>query len=138
MNILPVNKNDATDIIEMLQSISNFYPNPIDFNEIWSDFIAQEHVFGFSFFIENEIVGYGAIVYETKIRGGRVAHIEDIVVSQDYRGKGIGEKIITYLINNAKQRRCYKISLSCKANNVLFYEKCGFISDGLTMTKILS
>lgn len=137
MKAIPVNKNDAIDVIEMLQSISKFYPNPRDYNEIWMDFIAQEHVFGYSFFIKNDIVGYGAIVYETKIRGGRMAHIEDIVVSQHYRGKGIGKKIIDFLINDAKQKLCYKISLSCKANNILFYEKCGFVSDGFTMNKIL-
>jgi GNAT superfamily N-acetyltransferase len=137
MNILPVKKEDATTIIEMLQSISNFYPNPINFNEIWLAFISQDHVFGFSFFIKDEIVGYGVIVYETKIRGGVMAHVEDIVVSPLSRGKGIGKKIIGYLIDNASKRGCYKISLSCKTENILFYEKCGFVSDGTTMTIIL-
>lgn len=137
MNIHPVNKKDVAAIIEMLQSISNFYPHPDTYNEIWSAFIDQKNVSGFSFFINNQIVGYGAIVYEIKIRGGKMAHIEDIVVNQHSRGIGIGKKIIDFLIDNAKKKGCYKISLSCKSNNISFYEKCGFTSDGFTMTKIL-
>lgn len=137
MNVRTVNKDDLGEIIEMLQAISNFHPNPCNYSEIWSAFIEQNHVSGFVFSIKEQIIGYGAIVYETKIRGGKMAHIEDIVVNKHYRGKGIGKKIIDYLIDNANQKKCYKISLSCKSNNISFYEKCGFIIDGSTMVKIL-
>jgi len=137
MNICPVHRDDLTAIFEMLQSISNFYPKPNEYEKIWDSFLSQDHVFGFSFFIENEIVGYGAVVFEVKIRGGKMAHIEDIVVSEHHRSKGIGSKIIDFLEQEAKQKGCYKISLSCKTKNILFYENCGFTSDGHTMTKIL-
>lgn len=137
MKALPVDKKDLMKIIEMLQSISSFYPSLNEIDKIWESFIMQDHVYGFSFFIHDEIVGYGVIVFETKIRGGKIAHIEDIVVSQFYRGKGLGKKIIEFLTDNAKNNDCYKISLSCNTNNIIFYEKCGFVSNGNTMAKIL-
>lgn len=138
MKAHPVVKKDLSKIIDMLQSISDFYPSPHEIDKIWNTYIIQDHVCGFSFFIHDEIVGYGVIVFETKIRGGKMAHIEDIVVSEIYRGQGLGKKIIEFLIDNAKFNGCYKMSLSCKTNNIRFYEKCGFESDGNTMTKILA
>lgn len=137
MDVRRIKKEDMKKVIELLQSISFFYPDPNNCNEIWSSFIAQDHVSGFVFSIREEIVGYGAIVYETKIRGGMMAHVEDVAVNKHYRNSGIGKKIIQYLIDDANQKGCYKISLSCKSTNIPFYEKCGFISDGFTMVKIL-
>lgn len=137
MYVTPIKQDDVAEVVEMLQSISSFYPDPESLDHIWTNYISQDHVYGYSFFIDDKIVGYGAIVYETKIRGGKMGHIEDIVVSQDQRGKGIGKKIIAFLCAAGKENGCYKISLSCKANNIEFYEKCGFVSDGFTMNIIL-
>jgi GNAT superfamily N-acetyltransferase len=137
MKAFPVKKKDLPSIIEMLQSISSFYPKSNEIEDIWESYLSQDHVFGFSFFINNEIVGYGVIIFETKIRGGKMAHLEDIVVKQFYRGKGVGKKIIEFLVDYARKKNCYKISLSCKSNNVIFYEKNGFFTDGITMKNIL-
>lgn len=137
MKIERVNRNDFNKIISMLQDISAFVPEQHLENEIWNNFINQDNVEGFSFFKDNVLVGYGSIVFEIKIRGGKMGHIEDIVVNEDFRGLGIGYKIIKHLVNQAKKNGCYKVSLSCKENNIKFYEKCGFVNDGITMQKQL-
>ena len=79
-------------------------------------------------YITKEIIGTGTILIETKIlhNMGKVAHIEDIVVDKNKRGLGLGFKIINYLVNIAKEKKCYKVILNCSEENVPFYEKCGF------------
>ncbi len=79
-------------------------------------------------YITNELIGTGTILIEPKIlhNMGKVAHIEDIVVDKNKRGLGIGFKIINYLVNIAKEKKCYKVILNCSEENVPFYEKCGF------------
>lgn len=59
------------------------------------------------------------MIIETKIRGGRKGHIEDIVTHPKFRKKQIGSNIIYNLLKIVKKKECYKISLVCnKSNNV--------------------
>ena len=133
----PVKIQDYQKIIDMLQSISDFIPRDEDINDVWEAFISQDNLNGFSFFLDNELVGYGSVFYEIKIRGGKACHIEDIVVNENARGNKIGQFIIDYLVKEALKNNCYKVSLSCKENNIGFYEKCGFVQDGITMQRKL-
>ena len=119
----PVKIQDYQKIIDMLQSISDFIPRGEDINDIWNSYLSQDNLNGFSFFLDNELVGYGSIFYEIKIRGGKAGHLEDVVVNQNARGNGIGQFIIDFLINEGKKNNCYKVSLNSKENNIGFYEK---------------
>ena len=78
--------------------------------------------------IEGKIVGSATFLIETKFihNGGKVGHIEDVVVDKKYQRKGIGEKIIIYLLRYAKDQGCYKTILDCTDEVKPFYEKLGF------------
>ena len=78
--------------------------------------------------IEGKIVGSTTLLIETKFihNGGKVGHIEDVVVDKEYQRKGIGEKMITYLLRYAKDQGCYKTILDCVDDVKPFYEKLGF------------
>ncbi|KAJ1965128.1 Glucosamine-phosphate N-acetyltransferase-like protein [Dipsacomyces acuminosporus] len=81
------------------------------------------------------IVASGTLVVEQKfIRAcGRVGHIEDIVVAKGQQGKRFGFTIIKQLRELATVTGCYKSILDCSADNVPFYEKCGFENKGIQM-----
>lgn len=83
----------------------------------------------------NKIVASGTILVEHKLihNNGKVGHIEDIVVDKNYRGYGLGKKIIEYLTEYAKKQDCYKCILDCSDDNIKFYEKCGYTSKGAFM-----
>ena len=74
------------------------------------------------------IVGV-ATLYEIAKIGKRNAHIEDVVVHHDFRGRGIGEKLMRTLIRLAKRKRIHSLHLTSrpirKAANKL-YQKLGF------------
>jgi len=78
--------------------------------------------------VNGKIVGSTTLIIESKFihNGGRVGHIEDVVVDKEHQGKGIGEKIIYYILEMAKNRGCYKTILDCTDNVKPFYEKIGF------------
>lgn len=78
--------------------------------------------------IERRIVGSATLLIETKFihNGGKVGHIEDVVVDKEHQGKGIGEKIIKFLLKYAEERGCYKTILDCSDEVKPFYEKLGF------------
>jgi len=79
--------------------------------------------------IDNKkIVGSTTLLIEQKFihDGGLVGHIEDVVVRKDYEGMGIGIKLVTSLLERAKEKNCYKTILDCKDDVKQFYERIGF------------
>ena len=78
--------------------------------------------------IEGKVVGAATLLLESKFihNGGIVGHIEDVVVDKNYQGQKIGEKIIKYLLEFAKNKGCYKTILDCVDDVMPFYEKIGF------------
>jgi glucosamine-phosphate N-acetyltransferase len=77
---------------------------------------------------DGKIVGAATLLLEPKFihNGGIVGHIEDVVVDKKFQGKKIGEKIISYLLDFAKSKGCYKTILDCVDDVKPFYEKLGF------------
>ena len=75
-----------------------------------------------------KIVGSTTLLIEQKFihDGGLVGHIEDVVVRKNYEGKGIGIKLVTSLLERAKEKNCYKTILDCKDDVKQFYERIGF------------
>ena len=79
--------------------------------------------------IDNKkIVGSTTLLIEQKFihDGGLVGHIEDVVVRKEYEGKGIGVKLVTSMLERAKEKNCYKTILDCKDDLKQFYERIGF------------
>ena len=85
--------------------------------------------------INGKIVGSTTLLIEPKFihQGGIVGHIEDVVVSKEFQGKKIGKKIITHVLELAKNYGCYKTILDCSDDVKAFYEEIGFkqYSNGL-------
>ena len=51
--------------------------------------------------------------------------IEDVAVNENYRGKGIGKKLVEKLIGIASEKSCDKTVLNSSEKNSEFYEKIG-------------
>ena len=78
--------------------------------------------------LDGRVVGSTSMIIEPKFihDGGNVAHIEDVVVSKEFQGKGIGEMLMQSLLELAKNNNCYKTILDCSDEVKPFYEKIGF------------
>lgn len=85
----------------------------------------------------NVIIATGKILFEYKFHKNLsiIAHIEDIIVKENYRNKGLGKLMISYLIKLCEEKKVYKIILNCSKENILFYEKCGFSHKNYEMSK---
>ena len=78
--------------------------------------------------LNEKIIGSTTLIIEQKFihAGGKVSHIEDVAVSQEFQGKGIGKKLITASLDFSKKSGCYKTILDCMDEIRPFYEKIGF------------
>jgi len=78
--------------------------------------------------LDKKIIGSATLLIEPKFihDGGLVGHIEDVVVDKNFQGQKIGNEIIKFLLEFAKNQGCYKTILNCTEDVKEFYEKIGF------------
>lgn len=88
--------------------------------------------------LDNDIIiGTGTLLIEHKLihNSGLVAHIEDVIIRDNYRDYGLGKLLIECLTQLSRNYGCYKVILNCSDDIVNFYEKCGFIKKDNCMSK---
>ena len=78
--------------------------------------------------LNGEIIGTTTLLVEPKFihQGGKVGHIEDVVVRKEFQGRKIGQKIIKFVLQIAKNKGCYKTILDCSDDVKSFYEEIRF------------
>src|SRR3989344_7253890 len=75
-----------------------------------------------------KIVGMATLYIITKF-SKRNGHVEDVVVDGEYRGQGLGEKIMQALINLARSEQVKTLHLTSRPERVAgnkLYQKLGF------------
>tara|TARA_B100000925_G_scaffold273220_1_gene237776 strand:- start:769 stop:1212 length:444 start_codon:yes stop_codon:yes gene_type:complete len=131
MIIRPGKKSDIPQVFELikelaeyekaLDKVSNtvekleedgFGPNPV-----YELFVAE---------IENNIVGIALTYYRFSTWRGKVMYLEDLIVREHMRRKGIGKKLFDMVLDHAKVTSCVGLSLQVLDWNELginFYKK---------------
>jgi len=81
---------------------------------------------------DGKVIGTAVLLIQLNLshHGRPYGHIENVVTDQAQRGKGIGTRMVEYLVQRARERNCYKIILDCAKHNIPFYKKCGFTETG--------
>ena len=75
-------------------------------------------------FNQNKVVGFGRIVGD----GAIYFYVQDLIVSENFRGSGLGGDIMVHLINQVQEIALpgASIGLMSVVNKEGFYEKFGF------------
>jgi ribosomal protein S18 acetylase RimI-like enzyme len=71
---------------------------------------------------EGRAVGTGRVLSD----GVSDAYIQDVTVLPDYRGRGLGQRIVQALLDRCRQRGISWIGLVAKPGTAAFYEGLGF------------
>jgi len=65
---------------------------------------------------------------------GKLMYLEDLVIDEQYRGQGLGTKLLDFACEHAKQAGCTALTLDCgiqRLESHEFYKKRGLKNDGL-------
>jgi GNAT superfamily N-acetyltransferase len=85
---------------------------------------------------EGRAVGMANLLYTTSTAlGTRVAILEDMVVDKDWRGRGVGSKVLAFAIETVRADGCARITLLSDRENASahrFYRRFGFTSSAMT------
>lgn len=86
---------------------------------------------------EGRVVGtYELLIMDNMAKGGRKSGVvEDVAVSPDYRGRGVGRALMMHARELCRQASCDKFVLSSNLKRTeahLFYEALGFEKHGFS------
>ena len=138
INFRAIKEQDVDQVFILLNQLKKIELDNIDRSKAWNDFNSNTSSNSIVGIYNNKIVAYGSVVIENKIRGEVAGHIEDIVVDKEVRGKMIGVLLIKELIEVARKKGCYRITLFCKEELINFYSRNGFKVNNVVMKKYLS
>lgn len=83
--------------------------------------------------IDGRVVGafHLTIIQYVANHGGRVAQLENVIVEPSVRGRGIGEAMMRWAIDEARRRGCFRVQLTSNKARLRahrFYERLGFVA----------
>lgn len=145
---IAINRLEKGDFQNYLDLMNQFRPVETDmsfdkFSEMYDKIFTYGEIYVARY--DNKIIGSITVIYEQKFihHGSIYAHIEDVVVDNDYQNNGskkglkIGSQLIDYAKQKSSEKNCYKCTLVCTKDISPFYVKKQFEEKGLHMTHSL-
>jgi GNAT superfamily N-acetyltransferase len=92
--------------------------------------------------VEDQVLlGMGSLSIKNNLwQEGYLGYVEELVVHEKYRRRGIGTQLLEHLCGVAREKGCKRIELDSAYNRKAshqFYEKMGFESRAILFTKSL-
>ncbi|MCL2115434.1 MAG: GNAT family N-acetyltransferase [Methanobrevibacter sp.] len=129
------NRKDLNGIVELNKQLDENNNSLKTFNldirnKIW-DKIENNNIKYFLAKDNGNIIGscYICIIPNLSRNGKSIGFIENVIIDNNYRRKGIGKKLMEMAINYGKENNCYKIVLQSGIKRTeahKFYENIGF------------
>lgn len=125
---------DMRPILELIRELAVFEKEPVDVVAITVDDLERggfgEHPQFICFVaeVETEIVGMALVYFRFSTWKGRTVHLEDLVVKDAYRGKGIGDLLYTRVMQYAQDQGVKRVNwmvLGWNEDAIRFYERTG-------------
>ncbi len=126
-------ESDMVEVIRLIHELASFEEEPnaveIDANKLVEDGFTSKKLFQcFVAEVENAIVGMALIYPRYSTWKGSVLHLEDLIVTEKFRSKGVGTKLLTAVIQYGHQLGVKRISwevIDWNEGAIKFYESKG-------------
>lgn len=128
---------DIDVVIDLLQDVSAYRPPADTVLLLAKAFAVQPCCYACVAVQDGRPIGFGSVFFLNRLRGGVSAIIEDVVVAESFRGYGIGRIILNALLEAARLRGGFKVTLEASPSAEKFYCAAGFIEAGRIMKFLL-
>jgi ribosomal protein S18 acetylase RimI-like enzyme len=89
----------------------------------------------------SKIIGMISIVFLSRLNQNTLEmYVPELIVSKNYRSKGIGKKLINFSIELGKEKKCHRMRLESGNHRIeshKFYKHLGFEDSSIFFTKNL-
>ena len=89
--------------------------------------------------VDGKVAGMAnALILVSTAEGGRVLLLEDVIMGKEYRGRGLGRRLVEHVMSWAHEQGMTRITLLADRDNLAaldFYRKLGFASSHMTVLR---
>jgi len=134
-----ITKEEMLDNFDLLTEV---YPNitPEEYsNEL--DIMLPHNYGQVGVFEGNICIGMTGYWIGSKLWCGKYMELDNVVISQQHRSKGIGEKLFTHMEKMAEERGCNMLALDSYTDNFpahKFFYKQGYVPRGFHFINVLN
>ncbi|MCG9970671.1 GNAT family N-acetyltransferase [Christiangramia crocea] len=133
IKIRKAQKEDMSDVLELINELARFEKEPeaviIDENDLIRDGFGENPAFHcFVAEADGKIQGMALIYFRYSTWKGKTVHLEDLIVREEFRGKGLGSALYTEVIRFAakeKVKRTEWVVLNWNKDAADFYRRSG-------------
>jgi GNAT superfamily N-acetyltransferase len=126
-------REDVPSMFELIKELALFEKAPEQvtntIEEMYLDGFGENPIFGSIVSeVDGEIVGMALYYYRYSTWKGKRLYLEDLIVSETMRGRGLGEKLLDATIEKARQTSCTGLMwqvLDWNEPAINFYKKFG-------------
>lgn len=126
-------KNDMPAILNLIKELAIFENEPhavvVSAEDLVKDGFGENPLFTtFVAESDNEIIGMALFYYRFSTWKGKTIHLEDLIVTENKRGTGVGFKLYTEVIKEGKRENVRRIEWNVLDWNIPaidFYKKSG-------------
>lgn len=87
------------------------------------------------------VIGFASLTLKNNLwQAGYLGHIDELVVDDNYRGRGIGTRLLEHILVLARQRGCRRVELDSAFHRKQahqFYEQRGFENRAFLFSRML-
>ena len=136
---------DPNDFDELLVLFRQLWPTKTIIAEqlraVFLKVIATPYKQYFCALLDGHVVGLAAISFKDNLwQEGVIAYVEELVVLDSVRGRGIGTKLLEHLFALAREHQCKRIELDTAFHRLdaqRLYERVGFEKRAFLFSKVL-
>lgn len=134
MELRELNENDLESLIKLYEQLdgANGDFTAEDAHKIWQQEIEGNKKIKYFGVVENgKVIStcYCLIIPNLTRLGSSIAFVENVITDSEYRGQGLGRKVMEKAIEFARENNCYKVilqSASFRKEAHQFYKNLGF------------
>lgn len=133
INIRKAEKQDMGEVLKLIRELAEFEKEPdavvINESDLIRDGFGKEPAFHcFVAEVDDKIQGMALIYFRYSTWKGKTVHLEDLIVREDFRGKGLGSALYTQVIQFAKEEKVKRtewVVLNWNKEAADFYRRSG-------------
>jgi ribosomal protein S18 acetylase RimI-like enzyme len=139
LQIRPMTNDDYRDVYRLYRQLvgTSLINREKEFERIFLSFFSSGEREAYVATVHNNVIGFVTLYYlDVFHHSGQVASIQELVVTEEFRGRGVGQALVDFVKHLVLERHYQGLEVATdlwQSGAKSFYEKCGLKGKTLVM-----